>query len=195
MDYTNVNPKLPEWAAKKAIAVLTCRDVSSQDREDMTQEAALTIWRAAGRAQSEGYLYNAGKYAALLWWRLFVAQVKTYQDGKAGGFVGRIVSLDADPDEALPWYEVVDAPDAEPAYSTPIIGRRRAQIRKLLRARGPWTNDAAVDRAMQVLGLLLTGHNSESIALELGLSVYTVNTYRKKIRAVLEQVQVQGAAA
>lgn len=195
MDYANVNPKLPEWAAKKAIAILHYCDVNTQDREDMTQEATLTIWRVAGQAQSEGYLYNAGKFAALLWWRRFVAQVKHYDDSRQGGFARRIVSLDATPDEALPWHEVIDAPDVAPAYGTPIIGRRRAQIRKLLRARGPWANDAAVDRAMQVLSLALTGHNTESIAMELGMAVSTVNAYRRKIRAVLEQVQTQGAAA
>lgn len=188
MDYASVNPKLPEWATKKAITVLTCRDVSRQDREDMTQEAALTIWRTAGRANGEGYLYNAGKNAALLWWRYFVAQVKDYHAGKEGGFVGRIVSLDAAPDDESSWHERIEAPDGEANHSTPIIGRRRAQVRKLLRARGPWTTDKAVDRAMQVLGLLLAGHNTESIALELGISLYTVYTYRKHIRAVLQQM-------
>ena len=194
MDYTAVNPRLPEWAAKKAISVLTCRDVSSQDREDMTQEAALTIWRVAGRAESEGYLYNAGKYAALQWWRHFVAQVKHYDDGKKGGFVGRIFSLDAEPDDALPRHERVAAQDKSAAHrdqarsSRLLSGERQDQIRKLFRERGPWTRDKTVDRALQVLRLALASHNTESIALELDMTTGTVNAYRRKIRAVLQQV-------
>jgi len=187
MNYADVNPRLAEWAAKKAITILTCRDVSSRDREDMTQEAALTIWRVAHRADGEGYLYNAGKNAALLWWRYYVAQVKDYHDAKKGGFVGKMISLDDDRESRRPYCEAFAAPEEESHGHYELVGGRKGYIRKMLKQHGPWKKKRARIQAMQVLDLVLAGHNNHSIALELGITYWTVCAYRRQIRTTLQR--------
>lgn len=191
MNYQDINPNLPAWAARKAWNTLPPNTVCTADMEDMRQEAHLTIWQAAPRARGEGYLYCAGMNAALLWWRYNVAGVKTYHDGKTGGFATN-PSLDNTMEDDNDFHEFIAVESYEEAEEpTPLlVPEREKKIRSWLRAYGPWTKERCIRRAVNILALLIKGYNVRDIAQELRMSIYTVYAYRRSLRAVLQQVYV-----
>jgi DNA-directed RNA polymerase specialized sigma24 family protein len=185
MQYQDVNPQLPEWAAKKAGSIVYW-NLSDEDLEDMTQEASLAVWLTASRARTPGYLYVTGKNAALDWWRRQVAQVKDGRDVKTGGFCD-CVSLDAAEGSRDHLEVIVDVADESDDH--PLLGEeRKAQVRKWLASYGPWRRKESVDRAMAVLELVVQGYNVHGIMHETGLAVSSVNQYRRGLQSALRQV-------
>jgi DNA-directed RNA polymerase specialized sigma24 family protein len=194
-----IDPYLHIWATKKALESLP--PCLPEDIEDMNQEAAFRIWRvapnAANRANPEGYLYTAGKFAALEYWRRNVAQVKTYEDGRTGGFHGKMVSLDAPApewrggDKGLTWVDIMPAPKPEESLAQPsplLTQERISKIANWLVAYSDFfTTPHKRAQALRILNLLDRGYNTRGIAQQLNLSEKTVGQYRQEIRAALEK--------
>lgn len=186
MEYTDVNPKLPEWAAWKVARVTGL--ASPQDIEDMTQEAALTIWRTAGRAESEGYLYNAGRNSALSWWRYFVAQNKCHKTPEPGDppDMAHQVELDAPtPGGGCLGDIIVDEPGGGDPNA--LVAKHKEALRGLLLAHR-WRK-ASVEKAIQIAELIVDGgYSAENAADRMGINVATVYDWRRKLINALREV-------
>jgi DNA-directed RNA polymerase specialized sigma24 family protein len=180
--------ELAQSAARKFAAPIL-GPVQSQDKEDMEQEAACTIWEVHTRKPEKpnSYLHQVGYYAAGQWWRRFVLHIK---DNAARAHNGRRFkpSLDEPLDEKRTLSDVVPAPvEDEPSEPAPLLTEERiSKIANWLVAYSDFfTTRHKRAQALRILNLLERGHNTASIAVELSLSEYTVRQYRREIRAAL----------
>jgi DNA-directed RNA polymerase specialized sigma24 family protein len=192
MNFDEVPNRVPLIAAKKAAATLP--PLSTADLDDMEQEARICAWKLAERANGPGYLVNAGRNAALLWWRKQIAQVKDYHDAKEFGGFSDLAELDApvgDGSDTLG--DILPAPEPEPAAEpSPLFTSERINtIINWLIAYNPAFFATPRGRkkrglAINILQLLAEGYNTRGCAQELGVSEGTISAYRREIRKALE---------
>ena len=181
MKYEQRDVLVARHAAIKAARVTNW--ASSEDLRDMTQEAELTVWKVAEKAESNGYLYRAGLNAALGWWRYFVAQVKTCQAGKTGGFAFT-EELDAPVpgrDRDLVKSESVFVADPEEEVEAErLVEKHRQTLRSLLLLHR-WRKDS-VKKAVEIMRLTIDlGYTVDGVVVETGISKRSVYAIRKRL--------------
>lgn len=185
--------ELAQSAARKFAAPIV-GPVQAQDKEDMEQEAACTIWEVHTRKPEKpnSYLHQAGYFAAGLWWRRFVLRIKDNNE-RAHNDHRFPHSLDEPIDnygniKRRTLADVVPTPvEDEPSEPTPLLTEERiSKIANWLVAYSDFfTTRHKRAQALRILNLLEKGHSTASIAVDLSLSEYTVRQYRREIRAAL----------
>lgn len=185
--------ELAQSAARKFAAPIV-GPIQAQDREDMEQEAACTIWEVHIRKPEKpnAYLHQAGYFAAGLWWRRFVLRIRNNNE-KAHNDHRFPHSLDEPIDgcgsiNRRTLADVVPAPvEEEPSEPTPLLTEERiSKIANWLIAYSDFFGTRHKRaQALRILNLLEKGHQTASIAVELSLSEHTVKQYRREIRAAL----------
>ena len=159
-------------------------NVTSEDIQDMRQEAALAIWRNLGKG--ERYAFRCGVNAARLWWRRYVADWRNNGRRPEKTPQGSAVSLTL--------FEGESGDTLESAFATPTEDRgelSRKQIAHLVeifleaRIHKGKRGRAAAVRDAQIVALLCQGYDNAGIAHVLGIPHRHVRQYRRRIRRIL----------
>jgi DNA-binding CsgD family transcriptional regulator len=162
---------------------------SPQDWEDLIQDAALEMVKAAPVAamlypdsedRRRGYMHGAAKRAAIVGWlRGIVAH------NPANPY----------PLDFSEWIEVEEPSDEPEAGLSDEIKRDLEMIFRNDRKQQRGRAVAAAKRDVLICDLLVRGYRNRGIAHALGLSIKSVEKYRKHIRAILQAAASQQQAA
>lgn len=152
------------------------KPLSREEREDLTSQACLGIWKAmkAYPGKGPGYYFIAGRNEATRW---FIREWK-----------GVSLFPDADMEqEAIEIYgEMVHDRKWKPTEEQ--IATLRGLMQETRKQNGARNRDA-LDRDIDILIRICEGWSNKEIADDLGMSNLTIRTYRQRLVNRLQQIQ------
>lgn len=156
-------------------------NVSPADLEDMTQEAAIAIWKNMDRG--ENYAFVCGINAALKWWRVFVM-----------GWHRNDRPITETPQGASIPFSFIQNEEGEgiidelPSTSEQEPGQPLADeiIQLLAEIFAVEESTASAVRDARIVAMVIAGHTNEGIAKSMGIRPCSIKRYRSNIRRMME---------
>lgn len=158
--------------------------LSSEDWDDLVQDSVLKVIEARPVAarlfpdsedQQRAYVFGAARQAA----------INGYLRGLMAHNPATTVPLD------VAEFVEVEAPELESVGLNDVVKAELEQVFRETRKQQQGRAVAAAKRDVLICNLLVRGYRNQGLSMTLGISVDTVKTYRRRIKAVLVREAVR----